>query len=133
MNRTNCGCQIGCTGGAIVASAIIGVLTAFFRFAALITVTPAFLWVFFGIAVGALGISLLGSSFHNSENSGCCQSLTQFLAGILGTILTAVILLGITFAATSIIGAIITGLLMFFFSLLIISTTCLVACRLNCN
>lgn len=132
MNITNCGCQIGCTAKAFVASVIIGVLAAFFRFAALITVTPAFLWVLFGIAVGYLGIILL-SSFRDFEQNGCCQILNQFLAGILGTILTAVVLLGITFAATSIIGAIITGLLLFFFSLLITNAACLAACRLNCN
>lgn len=133
MNTKNCGCLTSCTGRVIVASVIIGVLAAFFRFAALITVTPAFLWVLFGIAVGFLGIILLTSSFRDSENNSCCQSLTQFSTGILGTILTTVILLGIPFAATSIIGAIITGLLLFFFSLLITSATCLVTCRLNCD
>ena len=133
MNTTNCGCQISCTGRVVVASVIIGVLAAFFRFAALITVTPAFLWVLFGIAVGFLGIILLASSSHNSENNGCCQSITQFLTGILGTILTSVILLGIPFAATSVIGAIITGLLLFFFTLLLTSATCIVTCKLNCN
>lgn len=133
MSITNCGCQTSCTGRAFVASVIVGVLAAFFRFSALITVTPAFLWVLFGIAVGFLGIALFASFFDHSEKSGCCQSLTQFLAGSLGTILTSVILLGITFAATSIIGAIITGLLLFFFSLLVTSATCLVTCRSNCD
>ena len=133
MNTTNCGCLPGCAVLSIITSVIVGVLAAFFRFAALITVTPAFLWVLFGIAVGFLGISLLASSFNDSEKRSCCKSLMQFLAGILGTVLTAVILLGITFAATSVIGAIITGLLLFFFSLLITSATCLVACKSNCN
>ncbi len=133
MNTTNCGCQTSCTGRAIVASVIIGVLAAFFRFAALITIAPAFLWVLFGIALVFLGIILLTSTFQNSEKNGCCRCLIQFLTGILGTIFTTVILLGITFAATSIIGAIITGLLLFFFSLFITSATCVVTCRLNCN
>lgn len=133
MNTTNCGCTTSCTGRVVIASVIIGVLTAFLRFSAVITVTPAFLWVLFGIAVGFLGITLLTSFFHNSENNGCCQSLAQLLTGILGTILTAVILLGIPFAATSVIGALITGLLLLFFTLLLTSATCLIACRLNCN
>lgn len=133
MNTTNCGCQTGCTGIALIASVIVGVTVAFFRFAALITVTPAFLWVLFGIAVGFLGIVLVTSSFDHAEKNSCCHSLTQFLAGSLGTILTSVILLGITFAATSVIGAIITGLLLFFFSLLVTSATCLVTCRVNCD
>ncbi|MBQ9757511.1 MAG: hypothetical protein IJW15_03740 [Clostridia bacterium] len=133
MNTTNCNCQISCTGKAVIASIIIGVFAAFFRFTALITITPVFLWVLFGIAVGFLGITLLASSFRDSERIGCCQSLIPFFAGILGTILTSVILLGITFAATSVLGAIITGLLLFFFSLLVTSATCLIACRVDCD
>jgi hypothetical protein len=42
-------------------------------------------------------------------------------------------LLGITFAATSIIGSIISGALLFFFSLMITTATCLIRCRNNCN
>ncbi len=129
----NCGCRLGCAGLALIASAIIGVVAAFLSFAALITVTPAFLWVLFGIAVGTLGITLLGSSACPSDGRYCCRYLRQLIAGILGTVLTSVILLGITFAATSIVGAIITGLLLFFFSLTITSAACLVKCRYDCD
>ncbi|MBR5235894.1 MAG: hypothetical protein IKW06_00750 [Clostridia bacterium] len=133
MIETNCNCQIGCTGKAVIASVIIGILAAFFRFTALVTITPAFLWVLFGIAIGFLGITLLSSSTCNPDKKGCCTNLGTLLAGILGTVLTSVILLGITFAATSVTGAIITGLLLFFFSLLITSSTCLIRCRYNCD
>lgn len=133
MNNYDCNCRLGCLGLSIIASAVIGVVAAFLSFAALITITPAFLWVLFGIAVGALGITLLGSSACPSDGRFCCRYLGQLIGGILGTILTSVILLGITFAATSIIGAIITGLLLFFFSLTITSAACLVKCRCDCD
>ncbi len=132
MIETNCNCQINCTGKAVIASAVIGILAAIFRFTALVTITPVFFGVLFGIAIGYLGIALLTSSF-NSDRKGCCTNLGTFLAGILGTVLTSVILLGITFAATSAVGAIITGFLLFFFSLLIISSGCLIRCRYNCD
>lgn len=133
MSRTNCCCDISCTGTAVIVSIIIGIITAILRYTAVITVTPAFLWVLFGIAVVYLGITLITSSVYFGERNHCCDFLNTFLASVLGTILTSVILLGITFAATSIIGAIISGALLFFFSLMIITATCLIRCRYNCN
>ena len=133
MTNSNCSCRIGCRGIAVIASTIIGIFAAFFRYTAIITITPAFLWVLFGIAVGFLGITLLTSSACCADRTNCCQSLKQFLAGILGTILTSVILLGIRFAATSVAGAIITGLLLFFFALIVTTAACLILCRYNCN
>ena len=133
MGRTNCDCEISCTGGAVIASLIIGVLAAIFRFTALVTITPAFLWVLFGIAIGYLGITLLTSSTCCAAENSCCENLSAFLVGALGTVLTSVILLGITFAVTSVIGAIITGALLFFFTLLLVTSTCLIRCRYNCR
>ena len=133
MGERNCSCQLSCTVKSVVASIVIGILAAAFRYAAIITVTPAFLWVLFGIAIGYLGITLLTSAVACNGCKDCCTNLGAFLTGILGTVLTSVILLGITFAATSVLGAIITGFLLFFFSLLVTSTVCLVKCRYNCE
>ncbi len=132
MAYENYNCQISCTGKSVIASIIIGVLSAVFRFTALITITPAFLWVLFGIAIGYLGINILTSAIATSTRT-CCTALRTVIVSILGTALTSLILLGITFAATSVIGAIITGALLFFFSLLVTSTTCLIKCRYTCN
>ncbi len=126
MTEQNCNCRLSCFAKALVASAIVGVLTAFFSFSALITVTPAFLWTLFGIAVGFLGITLFASLASCGARERCCNNLTVFLVANLGTVLTSVILLGITFAATSIIGTIITGLLLFFFTLTLTSAACVV-------
>ena len=135
MSNINCNCETSCALRAIIASIIIGIIAAFLRITAVITITPAFLWVVFGIAVVYLAITLIASTLARSQGiRRCiCSNLRTLLAGILGTVLTSVILLGIEFAATSIIGAIITGLLLLFFSLTITSTACLVQCTAGCT
>lgn len=132
---TNCSCRCNCTGIGFIASIILGVVGAFLTFAATIVITPVFLWVPFGIAVVALGLVLLYTALlRRSQTRECvCNILPTVLTGILGTILTSVILLGITFAATSILGAIISGALIFFFSLIITSVACLVSCTAGCG
>jgi len=135
MNNFGCSCRNNCLLLSVAASIILGIIAAFLTITAVITVTPAFLWVLFGIAVGYQAIAILtsgfltGRGFHNC----LCPALSVFSAGILGTVLTSVILLGIEFAATSIVGAIITGTLILFFSLLITSAICLIKCITNCH
>ena len=53
-----CNCRNNCTSIAVVVSIIIGIITAFLRITGVITVTPAFLWVVFGIAVVYLAVVL---------------------------------------------------------------------------
>lgn len=132
---TSCrSCRVGCTVIAIVVSLIAGVITAFLRITAVITVTPAFLWVLLGIAVVYLAVTLLSSTFYRH---GCCESLCSIvntlLSGILGTVLFSVVLLAVEFVATSVIGAVITGALLFFFFLTVTSTACLIRCLFNCD
>ncbi len=118
-----CDNRPSCVSLAIIASAILGVIAAFLQITAVITVTPAFLWVALGIAIGYLAILLA-----TNERCRCgSTSLTAVLVGILGTALISVILLAITFAATSIIGAILVGLLVLFLSLIVTASACLVA------
>ena len=95
-----------------------------------ITLTPAFLWVLLGIAVVYLAVALLTSaSLCICRRRDCTNTpLTLILVGILGTILTSIILLGVTFPATSVLGAIIAGALLLFFFLFITSTACLIKC-----
>lgn len=131
----NCGCKLSCPLLAVVASIIIGVIGAFLTISATITLTPAFLWVALGIAVVYLAVTLLSVSpaqRSDTRISCLCPVLSTLIAGILGTALFAAILLGITFAATSIIGAIFAGALLAFLSLVITSTTCLVKCLAGC-
>ena len=128
----SCNGKADCVGIGIIASVIIGVIAAFLRITAVITVTPAFLWVVFGIAVGYLAVLLATTTLRCEGCCKACCALSALLAGILGTIRVAVILLAISFVATSIIGAILTGLLLLFFSLIITATACLVKNVANC-
>ena len=133
MSFLGCDCITNCSALGFVASIILGIITAGLRFMAIITVTPAFAWTVFGIAVVYLLATF--AVFIGSNNvPGCiCSGLPALLTGILGTILTAVILLAVTFAATSVVGAILTGALVLFFSLIITSTACLVKCASDCR
>ncbi len=135
MSNFYCSCKSNCIGLGVFASIIIGIITTFLTITATITVTPAFLWVLFGIAVGYLAVTLVTTPQFdtNGLRSCACPILSTLLVGILGTVLTAVVLLGIAFAATSIIGAIITGLLLAFFSLVLIMTACLIKCLSRCD
>lgn len=128
-----CDCKIGCTAVAVVVSLILGIIAAGLRFMAIITVTPAFAWTVFGIAVVYLLVAL--TTFISKDNIPCCvcASLPTFLTGILGAVLTSVILLAISFAATSIIGAIITGAFVLFFSLIITVSACMIKCASGCG
>lgn len=132
---TSCSCcRPGCTVIAVAVSLIIGVITAFLRITAAITLTPAFLWVLLGIAVVYLAIVLVAGALSRNECcEGLCSIITSLLAGILGTILLSIVLLAIEFVATSVIGAILAGALLFFFFLMITSTACLVRCFYNCE
>ena len=135
MSMVNCGKRRDCSGIALIASLIIGIIAAFLQITAVITLTPTFYIVALGIAIVYLAVTLLAASLSRgvSECNGCCTALNAALIGVLGTILFSVILLAITFAATSVIGAIVVGTLFFFFSLLITNTACLAKCLASCG
>ena len=135
MTFLNCENRQNCTGIGFIVSLIIGVIAAFLQITAVITLTPIFSIVALGIATVYLAVVLLATAIaqHTTGCNGCCQSLSTLLLGIIGTILVAVVLLLVSFAATSVIGAIFVGALSFFFSLTVISTACLARCFLNCR
>lgn len=132
---TLCNCKIRCPLLALIVSAIIGVLTAFFQITAVITVTPAFLWVEFGIAVVYLAVLAVSTGLRqDSEPRRCaCASLQAVLTGILGSVLVSLILLAVGIVATSVLSAILVGLLLFFFSLILTGTACYVNCATDCD
>ena len=133
MTFFNCSCKENCVALSAVASIILGIVAAFLAFTSVIAVTPAFLWVLFGIAVVYLGVVLLtGSLSRRTVRSCICSVLPSFLTGALGTIVLSVILLGIAFGAGSVLGAILVGALIFFFFLLLTTTACLIKCAAEC-
>ena len=63
MTNCNCYCRANCAGVSIVASIIVAIIAGMLRFMGIITLTSAFLWVTFGIAVVYLGLSLFSIYF----------------------------------------------------------------------
>ncbi|MBQ9915186.1 MAG: hypothetical protein IJO50_03470 [Clostridia bacterium] len=131
----NCSCRWNCLSLSIIASIVVGVITTFLRYTATITLTPAFLWVVLGVAVVYLGVNLVTAALTRANGiRGCvCSALSAVLIGILGAILLSVLLLAVPFAATSLLGAVLTGLLLFFASLFITATACLTRCIAGCS
>jgi hypothetical protein len=131
MNLLGCNFRCNCTVAAVVTSLLVGVVTAFLQITAVITVTPVFLWVAFGIAVVYLGV--LAATGGRMEGCGCLGViLNTLLAGILLTIFFALILLAVGITATSVISAILVGLLLFSFTLTLTSAACVVRCLFDC-
>lgn len=135
MINANCGSRYSCVVLAVLLSLIAGVVTALLTFMAVITVTPAFLWVLFGVATAyLLALPIISSVVRRIDTRACiCSVQTALLVGLVGTILASLVLLGVTFAATSIVGALVTGALLAFFTLIITSTACLAKCATNCD
>ena len=123
-----------CVALSVVASLVIGIVTAFLQLTAAITVTPAFLWVVLGVAIVYPAVLLLAVALSRGTCAArcLCPILTALLAGIVGSALLSVVLLAITFPATSVFGAIVVGALLLFFSLIVTATACLVRCLAAC-
>ena len=126
-------CRFSCTAAALIASLIVGIFAAFLQITAVITVTPVFLWVTFGIAAGYLGLLAAGAIISRRIIPENCadDSLNALLIGILGTVLLSLILLAVGITATSVVSAVLTGLLLFFFSLTLTATACFIRCLLT--
>lgn len=134
MSLCGCNFKCNCAAAAVIASVIIGIITAFLQITAVITVTPVFLWVVFGIAIVYLGVLVVSAALTRTQPCHClCTVLNVLLVGILGAILFAVILLAVGITATSVISAILVGLLVLFFSLMLTSSACLVRCLNDCG
>ena len=134
MAQICCNYKCSCTVAAVVVSAIVGVVTAFFQITGVITVAPVFLWVVFGIAVAYLGVLLAAAFAGTNIQSRCkCSVLNSVLIGILGAILLSVILLAVGIVATSVVSAILVGLLLFFFALTLTASACLVRNLTGCS
>ncbi len=130
----NCSCRPNCTGIAVLLSIVTGIIAGFLATSAVLTVSTPFLWALFGIAVSLSGLLLTLSVISGGRSLIClCNSQGLILTGILGTIAASVILLVIDIAATSTLGAIITGLLFLFFTLLLTTIACLIRCITNCD
>ena len=133
MTCLNCESKINCTGIAFITSLILGIIAAFLQITAVIAIPPILLGSAIIVALVFLLVILIAVSLTQTSCRALCSVVSVLLLGILGSILFAAILLIIDIAATSVIGAILVGLLVFSFSLFILTTACLVKCIANCN
>lgn len=134
MLNCNCQCRCNCTLGAIVASVILGIVTAFLHITGIVTATPIFLWGTLGISVIYLAILLLRTGTCLNEGCSCiCSTISTLLVGILGSVLLSVILFAIGITATSVLSAILVGLLVLFQSLIFTSTACFIRSGFGCG
>ena len=131
---TCCRYKCSCTILALIASLVIGIIGAFLQITAVITVTPVILWVLLGIAVALLGLLVLSAALQTCRS--CpegCSILNTLLIGSLGTILFAAVLLLVGITATSVVSAILVGLVLFFFSLALTTLACYIRCLSGCG
>ncbi len=135
MTFSNCETKMNCTGIAVITSLILGIITAFLQITGVITIAPVLLQSAIIIALVFLLAVLIAVSLMQACDScrSLCSVLSVLLLGILGSILFAIILLITGITATSVVSAILVGLLVFFFALLILATACLIKCIANCN
>lgn len=135
MSIYGCHYQCSCRLFAVLASVIIGVVTAFLQITGTVTATPAFLWVVFGVAVAYLGVLVVAAALSGrGDPTGCvCSALNALLIGILGSVLFALVLLAVGIVATSVLSAILVGITLFFFALMLTGTACLVRYLVNCR
>ena len=130
-----CECKRNCTLAALIFSIAVGVLTACFQSTGVITGTSVFLQVVFGGSIVYLGTLLIAAALRRpTEEVDCpCNVVGLLLIAILGAIVTALSLLAVGSVATSIINAILVGLLLFFFALEVAMTACYVRCLNGCD
>lgn len=124
MNVFGCETRCGCGLLSVLASVIVGVVAAFLQVTAVVTVASVFYWVTFGIGVGALAVALIATSIAQRETVCGRGALTALLVGALGTVALSLVLVGVGFAATSILGAVLVGVLFFFFTLTLTGAAC---------
>lgn len=135
MSMTDCGCRCRCSLAALVVSLILGVIAAFLRITAVLTLPAALLWAALGVAALYLPVLLLTMAILGSaEVCPClCTNLKTLGFSALGVILLGLILLLIEFATTSVAGAILTGLFVFALIALFAGTACQIRCVANCR
>ncbi len=135
MRQSNCNSRVDCAFLALAAAVIVGIVAAIAQFTAIVTFTAAFYIVAFGVAVLFLAVLLaLIPVLHRAECRGCENfNIKLTTIGILGVIVTSVILIAVGFAATSVLGAIFVGLLAAFFTLIVTSVVCAVNCASICD
>lgn len=132
---TLCNCKCSCALLSGVVSLILGVIAAFLQITGTVAISTMILMGAAIVALVYLGILLLVSAIEQQcQRCSCtCAAVNALLAGALGTILFAVVLLVADIAAASVIGSILTGLLTASFALLVTSSACVIRNLFDCD
>ena len=133
--QCNCTTRCGCILAAIIASVILGVMAAFAQITGAITITAVFLWAALGFGAVYLAAVLLAVVLTGrTVRSECtCDTLDTLLAGILGTILLAAVLLVVGITPASLVSAILVGLLAAALALTLTATACFIRSIPGCG
>lgn len=117
----------------IVFGALIGVLFAFDY----ITFISTIVWIVFGLGVLNLlfliiGVYLAAVTFPDLLKRCCCANAICWLAGIIGTIIAAIVALSIVLDTALLAVIIVIAIMAFFFALMLIGLIAIVQC-IVCN
>lgn len=137
MALINCDrkCRCVCTICSILSSVIFGIVAAILRFRGLIAFSPVFLWSVLAVSVVVLVVVIAALAYGNQlrECKWKCAMLNTLLAGVLGTVLLSILLLGLGCIRSVGLSAVSGGALTAFFALTVTSTACFVKCLALCQ
>ncbi|MGM9550994.1 MAG: hypothetical protein ACI3XA_01930 [Clostridia bacterium] len=132
MTELNCQCP-DCTTHSVILSTILGVIAAFLSITCILRLTAPIIFTALIVALLYLPVVLIALSLRTCSATRCvCRALKAIIIGVLGTVITSLILLTIPCFPIGVIYAIIVGLLTLFFFLMLSSTGCLIRCISNC-
>ena len=129
----NCTCRCSCALVTLIVGVILGVVAAFLQITGGLTIPTAFLWASVGAAAVYLAVLLRSICCCRCDSVCLCTNLKLTLLGILGSILLGVILLLVGITATSVVSAILVGLLVLSLTVLLGGAACYVRSALGCG
>ena len=135
MSLFCCEGKKNCTCISIIISAIVGIVASFLQIGGLFIFIPLIAVVFLAVAILFLLATLIAAGLGRitAQYSCVCSALNALLTGIIGTVITSIIVLAFGIIAIGVISSIFTGLLVFFTALMILSTVCLIKAFANCT
>lgn len=132
----NCNWRFNCTLTAVITAVIAGVVAAFLQILGIVTLTTAFVVGALIAGVAYLAVAFLAAAkLRQGDTRLCClcRTLNTILVGVLGTILSSLVLLAVGITATSVLSAILVGILFFFLWLTLAATACFIRCAADCD
>ena len=135
MKQTCCNTRVDCAFLAMATAIIVGIVAAIAQFTAIVTFTTIFYIVAFGVAALFLAVllALVPVLYRVACQNCCAYNVKLATLGILGSVVTSIILIAGEFAATSVLGAVFVGVLAASFALMVMSIICTINCVSVCK